>query len=320
MTTNICRASMLIGVLMCMSFAPLRSGPITFDRIVVFGASISDPGNAFALLGEAIEPPYQELDTFLLPDAPYATGGYHFSNGATWIEQYAKPRGLGNYVAAAFNEKNSHAMNYAVGGARARNDGFNFNLRDQVSAFLNDVGNVAPSHALYVIDIGANDVRDALVTGDASILEDALKAIGANMAALYAAGAKQFLVLNVPDLGVLPALRIADDLCNHSCGAGFFGGVLSRIFNFNLENGVLADIGSQPGVKIARLNLRQIVNDVMNNPAAFGLTETEAPCIGSNVAPSTCEKPDQFFFWDGIHPTKAMHGILAQQAAVALGQ
>jgi phospholipase/lecithinase/hemolysin len=118
-----------------MSFAPLRSGPITFDRIVVFGASISDPGNAFALLGQAIEPPYQELDTFLLPDAPYATGEYHFSNGATWIEQYAKPRGLGNYVAAAFNEKNSHAMNYAVGGAQRRfqlqfaRPGFGFSKR-----------------------------------------------------------------------------------------------------------------------------------------------------------------------------------------------
>ena len=311
---------MLIAVFTCLSFGPLRSDPMTFDRIVVFGASVSDPGNAFALTGEAVKPPYQELDAFLVPDAPYAVGGHHFSNGATWIEQYAKRRGLGKYVAAAFNEENSHAMNYAVGAARAHNDGINFNLRDQVSAFLNDVGNVAPSHALYVIDIGANDVRDALVTGDASILEDALKEIAANMTALYAAGAKKFLVLNLPDLGVLPALRIADDLCNHTCGAPFFAGVLSQLFNFNLENGVLSGIESLPGVKIIRLNLFQKMNAIMADPAAFGLTETETPCITPNVAPSTCKKPDQYFFWDGIHPTKAVHGILAQEAAAVLAQ
>ena len=69
-----------------------------FDGIVVFGDSLSDPGNAFALTGENLTPPSYgmsgvELLT-LIPDAPYAKGGNHFSNGPTWIEDLGRALGL----------------------------------------------------------------------------------------------------------------------------------------------------------------------------------------------------------------------------------
>jgi phospholipase/lecithinase/hemolysin len=316
MTTAFHRNSILIAVLICGLFAPAWSDAITFDRVVVFGASISDPGNAFALTGEAIKPPYDELDLFLVPGAPYAKGGHHFSNGATWIEQYAKPRGLGKYVGAAFADGQSHALNYAIGGARARHDGINVNFSDQLTAFLTDVGNVAPSDALYVIDLGANDVRDALVAGDPSILADALNSIAANLGGLYAVGARKFLVLNVANLGVLPSIRILDGIFP---GAAAGATVLSQVFNANLD-AVTAFIAAFPGVEMVRLDLYQIVNGIMADPTAFGLTETDEACITPDEAPFTCKKPDQVFFWDGIHPTKAVHGILAQQAADVLGQ
>ena len=310
------RNLILIAVFVCALIAPTRSDAITFDRVVVFGASISDPGNAFALTGEAIKPPYDELDAFLVPDAPYARGGHHFSNGATWIERYAKPHGLGKYVGAAFADGHSRALNYAVGGARARNDGINVNFTDQLAALLTDVSNVAPSDALYVIDLGANDVRDALAAGDPTILADALNSIAANLGTLYAVGARKFLVLNAPNLAVLPSIRILDGIFP---GAAFAAGALSQAFNANLD-AVIAFIAALPGVEIAQVNLFQLVNTIMADPAAFGLTEAETPCITPNVAPFTCKKPDQYFFWDGIHPTKAVHGILAQEAAAVLDQ
>ena len=37
------------------------------------------------------------LNPLLIPSA-YAKGGHHFSNGATWIEQYARSVGLGDSV------------------------------------------------------------------------------------------------------------------------------------------------------------------------------------------------------------------------------
>ena len=59
------------------------------------------PGNAFVLLGEAGTPHDFTLNPFLVPSAPYAKGGHHFSNGATWVEQYASSVGLGDSVRPA---------------------------------------------------------------------------------------------------------------------------------------------------------------------------------------------------------------------------
>ena len=61
------------------------------------------------------------------------------SNGATWIEQYARTVGLAGSVHPAL-ASNGSATNFAVGAARAYNDGINFNLGRQVEAFLEQSG------------------------------------------------------------------------------------------------------------------------------------------------------------------------------------
>src|SRR6266705_1472699 len=179
---------------------------VTFRRIVAFGTSLSDPGNAFALTGQANTPPYDDpqlLDPVsLVPSAPYAIGGHHFSNGATWVEQFARPLGLAGDVRPAFQGASGTASNYAVGGARARDDGVNVNLSAQVSVFLGDSGGAVPSDALYVVEIGANDIRDAVAAlaagaDGSAIIVAALTAVGDNLGALYAAGAREFLIVNV---------------------------------------------------------------------------------------------------------------------------
>lgn len=67
-----------------------------YQRVVVFGDSLSDPGNAFVLLRQVERPPFP-----LIPDAPYARGGLHFSNGKTWVEQMADEMGLSVSVGPA---------------------------------------------------------------------------------------------------------------------------------------------------------------------------------------------------------------------------
>ncbi len=60
-----------------------------YSRIVAFGDSLADPGNAFTLLQISAVPPFEPI-----PSAPYARGGHHFSNGATWVEQLGGTLGL----------------------------------------------------------------------------------------------------------------------------------------------------------------------------------------------------------------------------------
>jgi phospholipase/lecithinase/hemolysin len=53
--------------------------------------------------------------------------------------------------------------------------------------------------------------------------------------------------------------------------------------------------------------------------AGFGLTDVVNPCITplTRVHPF-CSRPDEFLFWDGIHPTRAGHAIIAGRALEAL--
>lgn len=288
----------------------------SFNRIVVFGDSLSDPGNLFALEGGANTPPYDSLDPLLIPDQPYARGGHHFSNGATWIEQFARPLGLAGNTRPAFQGSENEATNYAVGGARAHDDGINVNLQAQVTTFLNAFGGVAPADALYVVEFGSNDIRDGLAAGVGAgpILENALTSVGNNIAALYAAGARKFLVCNAPDLSLTPAVLTLDKL---TPGAAQFARFLSLSYNAGLDS-LLDSLQGLPGITIKRVNFFQKLNELVATPAAFDLRVVDTSCVTPGTPPYACQEPDQYLFWDGTHPTKAVHAIMSQEAASAL--
>lgn len=296
----------------------LAGGPRHFDppnRFVVFGDSLSDPGNAFVLSRNLEVPPFDSL----IPDAPYARGALHFSNGPTWVEQlsllnHALPSaGPGFLRPKVFS-------NYAVGGARARLPGPT-DLSAQVRLFGDEFRGYVPADALYVVWTGGNDVRDALEalakdpTGAASafILQQAVFSIRDNLIGLYGSGARKFLVPNAPDIGLAPAVRLLGPAAQ---GAASF---LSNQFNDGLEF-VLQGLESGLGVEIVRLDVFGILHEVVAQPAKFELTNVTGPCIRLNVTVHAfCEKPGKFLFWDGIHPTVAGHRILAKRANAALG-
>jgi phospholipase/lecithinase/hemolysin len=315
------KTSLLSGLLVWALAVPAwAADKAPFDRIVVFGTSLSDPGNAFALLGTNATPPDWSADPFLVPDRPYAKGGHHFSDGPTWIEQLAKPLGLATSARPAFRDASSGASNYAVGGARARSAGGPFDLPAQVSGFLADFGNDAPSGALYVIEMGGNDVRDALVAGQTggqaaalAVIQAALESMNDQIMRLYVAGARSFLVWNVPDIGRTPAI-------NPSPVAAAFANQLAQGFNGGLDF-LLAQLGpALPGIQFTRLDVYAKLNTVIAQPQLFGLSNVTAACITPNAPPFTCKKPHEFLFWDGIHPSEAGHGILADEAAQILQQ
>ena len=288
-----------------------------FSGIVVFGTSLSDSGNAFALRGGANTPPDYLLDPLLVPSAPYARGGHHFSNGATWIEQFAHGLGFGGSVMPAFGGSADGAANFAVGSARAREDGINLNLSRQVSEYLAQSGGSAPSEALFAIEMGSNDVRDAFVVyasggNGAPILQAALTSIFANIQRLHAAGAREFLVWSIPNVALTPAIRRLGP------AAAQLMTQLTVAFNTGLTQG-LAQLSALPGIRFVRLDAYNTLEHIVGAPGVFGLTNVTDACVTPNAPPFKCDNPDEFLFWDGIHPSKAGHAILAA-AAVAVIQ
>ena len=148
-----CRSvSLLVMSLLLVTTFASAGEPRQDSSVVVFGTSLSDSGNAFALRGGTNTPPDYDLNPLLIPNAPYTRGGHHFSDGATWVEQFARSLGLAGTVRPAYGSNSPTATNYAVGAARACDapGDDNVNLADQVAAFLADTGGVAPSDALYV--------------------------------------------------------------------------------------------------------------------------------------------------------------------------
>jgi phospholipase/lecithinase/hemolysin len=284
------------------------AGDGELSRIVVFGDSLTDPGNAFVITHQVSVPPYQ-----LIPDFPYARGGHHFSNGKTWVEQLARGLDMANSTCPALGAR-GRCSNYAVGGARAR-PGTPFNLSSQVAMFRSDFADFPKAEAFYVLHIGGNDLRDALEalaldpTGatSAAYINGALASIAANIVTLTSAGAREFLVVNAPNLALAPAIRL---LGPQAQGAAQF---VSVTFNNYLVS-VLAGLEASLPVTIHRFDLYALVNAAVTTPAAFGLTVVDTTCITPGVIDhAECTHPGSYLFWDGIHPTRAGHAILARR-------
>jgi outer membrane lipase/esterase len=276
------------------------------DDLVVFGDSLSDPGNAFALLGEQSLPPF-----LLIPEAPYGIGGHHFTNGRTWVETLGYEFGLA--VGPAFSPQ-GRFNNYAIGAARARSYGQIY-LSMQVATYLGRNNSKASAQNIYVLFIGGNDVRDAIETfaadpsgGLASqVIGNALAAVGDNISALASAGARRFLVLNVPDLSLVPAIRL------QGAQAQKVAALLSNEYNKGLAQVLVNLQDSYSAIELKTLDTFALLHDVVENPGEYDMKNVVDSCITPGVIiDAICAKPEKYLFWDGIHPTQITHKLISE--------
>jgi phospholipase/lecithinase/hemolysin len=288
-----------------------------FDRIVTFGDSLSDAGNAYLATGDFAVRPFDPV-----PAAPYLIGRFRFSNGPTWIEWLARGLRLPRSGRPALLRPGIYA-NYAIGGARARPSAGPVDIDREIDLFLGDFGGLAPLEALYAIWIGSNDLRDAFAalgsdpTGAASqaIIAEALEATGDSIERLWDAGASSFLVLNLPNLTVSPAVRALGPAAQAAAQD------LSVRYNAGLEQ-TLQDLEALPdleGIIIARLDIFAILNAAAADPESVGLINVTDSCITPDVVRGAiCRRPDTYLFWDYVHPTTQAHRLLGKEAKAVL--
>ena len=176
-----------------------------YTSIFAFGDSLSDAGNLFSESGGKI------------PLAPYVDG--HFSNGPTWVEDLSQMLGLG--VMTPFLDTPS-GTNYAFGGAQTGTTDINpfdpnspvhIDFPDQIAAF-NLVDPNPVKGALYTLDIGANDIMNALEAfSENKISYDEVETVVGqaegntinSVKSLVRLGARSLLFYEVPNRGSLHA-------------------------------------------------------------------------------------------------------------------
>ena len=277
-----------------------------FSQLFVFGDSLSDPGNRFAVDGVTANPPFEPI-----PSAAYGIGGHHYSNGRTWVEVFAQQLSLVESAKPAFRDP--AYGNFAYSGARAITThvpGFD----TQVQMFLGIHGCAAPSDALYVVQFGGNDLRDALDAFLAGgnpmpILENSIGTIVSNIGILAQCGATKFLIVNAPNLGAAPAVP-----------APFKDAVTGLSYGFNLGLNDALNFYFPQGLEFHYLDLFGFVTTATEMPQGFGFTNVISPCLTFGVIEGAyCKNRDQHLFWDAIHPTKKAHRIIGEIALGSIG-
>ena len=314
------------GVLSLALFA--SAGALAFpkyDLVVSFGDSQSDIGNISTLVvgaGGTLHPSgFTDFTSLLVPDRAYQVSGKFSDAGPIWVESLAGALGTPAALPSVLG-----GSGYAFGGARSTDGlpgvpdqpvGLSFN--EQVAQFLSDNGGFASADSLYTITIGGNDVREAfqLAFGGAvpnpglvaPIFAEAIPSIVSDIQALALAGARDVLLVNVPNLGKTPSVGLL--------GAAAQGAFTQLSLDYNAGLSLALDQLTL-GLALAGIDLNLMILDsfgllteVVENPAQFGLTESAMPCV--SVA-SVCSNPEDYVFWDGIHPTVAMYSIVTTEA------
>jgi outer membrane lipase/esterase len=285
-----------------------------YSNLFVFGDSLSDSGNNAVLTPIRTMVPISGND--FVATFPYASGRY--TNAQVWAQILASSLGL------SANPSLLGGTDYAFGGAETGPltpnpfpggllNPFPPSLETQVAFFLAQHGSMIPGDALYVVEGGGNNARNALDAiggcgGNAACVGGLIQSTVAGFVGdiqtidseLEAAGAKNIFVWNVPDIGKTPAVLAAGP------SASLLGTTIASVMN----SALLAAIGMDPDIKL--FDDFGLLNDVIADPGAFGLSNVTDACAQF----VTCD-PSKFLFWDGIHPTSATETIISD-AVLAL--
>src|SRR5947207_12144863 len=290
-----------------------------FTQVIVFGDSLSDDGN--------IAHRVRDTFGFSYPSSNFNYSDYRFTDDTntspaanlyvgTWHEQLEETF-LGLAVA-----KNSldGGTDYAFGGATT-NDGipdrtvinnpFPFsggdftitidNVGKQIDDYL--ASHPTDANALYILWGGGNDLFD---DHSAQSVIDTANRVGALIVRLANAGARNFLVPNVPPLGAVPnsfgdPTRVAAlDLASANY-RNRLNSVIASTISALAGNGII--------IHVYAFDAWLSTIRVLGQPMRYGFVNTIDSAQGASGV-----NPDRYLFWDDLHPTTGGHHDLANEA------
>jgi phospholipase/lecithinase/hemolysin len=304
------RLSTLIAALIFMFTAVLAHAQ-DYTSIVVFGDSLSDTGNVAHLTqdkyGVRIPGPLADYTDgrFTDGDDTLPVAQKYFG---VWIEQLAATLPSKPIITNSLDGGTNYAYGFALTGSGTTL----LTLTPALSVTVNNIGQqitdylatrpVISNRTLFVVWGGANDILNA------TSLDDVIKASieeTKDIQRLVDAGATQFIVPNLPPLGLVPRF-------NGSPTTSFPATTASIVYNEFLEAGLtlLKDFHFGKRLRFRQLDVFTLFNKIIASPSSYSLVNVTA----SSQEAHTID-PDTYLFWDDLHPTTKGHQILAQTAA-----
>lgn len=327
-------------VVFCSPLAPTAAWAriSSLSKLFVFGDSLSDSGNSRAVSNTTTS------GTFTFPPAPYFEG--RFSNGHVAAEYLWDAFNPGD---TTFGASLTGGTNYAIGGATTGLENFMevwpitpFGLRGayankgnawQLQNFYLDDPSFDPDTSLFMVWLFPNDVFYVNNTDPAQsvgtfvgingapiqtppdvatqLVNRAVTNIIGSINSLAGDGARNFLVINAPDLGLIPEFLDAPQAEKEALSA------LSAGFNAALSSGVNAVASVRPDLNITYFEIDRLFDELRADPSGFGFTNIDNRCLDGSAV---CPNPDEYLFWDGSHPTTAAHALIGQRFFEAVSQ
>jgi phospholipase/lecithinase/hemolysin len=303
--------------LLCLFTALLLTFPAAlahaqdYTSIVIFGDSLSDTGNV-AHLTEAkygVRIPGSVADytdgRFTDGDDTIPTAQKYFG---VWIEQFAATLPYKPIIRNSLDGGTNYAYGFAFTGSGTAL----LTLSPSLSVTVNNIGQqitdylatapVISDRTLFVVWGGANDLLNATSADD--VIKAAIEETN-DVQRLIDAGATQFIVPNLPPLGLVPRL-------SGSPTTSIPATAESILYNQVLDAGltILKDFNFGRHLHLNQLDVFSLFNKIVALPSKYSLANVTASSQGMYMI-----DPDTYLFWDDLHPTTKGHDILAQTAA-----
>ncbi|PVZ72215.1 SGNH/GDSL hydrolase family protein [Pelagibaculum spongiae] len=301
------------------------------NSVVVFGDSLSDTGTITFLL--------RGVNQFNrgqgIPEVA-VRGPRRFSNGDLWVD----------YLSESLNVPQ---FNFAVSGARAvghdsallqqsAQDGLflregytELGLYGQVQNYVTNFSGDKAT-ALHTILIGGNDIIGFLegnsdLTNRQQVVERIVSVISASVFQLGSAGAKNIVVLTLPEIGDLPRFSISSALRGKSEEAN----LIVELVNRGLQDAFYKESRlTNLGYNVTTVNGARFFNNISSSGQFANPQQTWLQVIeqngqislvpDANGSPQVNGNPEDFIFWDSIHPTTRTHQLLSDQVLGELQQ
>ncbi len=281
-------------------------------ELVFFGDSLSDNGNL-----------YNKIK--VLPKSPPYYNG-RFSNGPIWAEQ----------LAANLQKKYGIlAQNYSLGGATVVPRGIigalQLYFKQEVKNYLSSQSPIDKAAVLYVIWLGANDYLDETKQSPDLLVKDVMNELVSQIRVLIEKGGKNFIILDLPDLSVPPYAKTISIEQKDRLK------LLSQLHHQKLPDVIQLLRKSYPAFHFEYVDEYALFNDIfiniqdynlkyhkhvvnltdscwtggytMKNDTPVSLAVAKQVGEAQSLGAVPCKNPDDYFFWDAVHPTAVVHEL-----------